>query len=272
MALNTKIIASQQKDVYKFVEDIKVGTYGEYTLKKYFKRYYPDLILEDKSDVSTYQSADIDLLLQDNKGRTRSIEVKNDRTLYKNLFYEIVSVRKDEKHDTPGCLIVTEADYLVYIYQAIQVALVVPVTYLNKWVDDYLSDGKNIRFGKASVSNENYEAEGYKIPVKTLLGESYGINGVDGIVLIDIQENKRLTYFEYETKRNSMHSELEGAWYSTIYDSSNWEEDNKSLYPNKNKLNVELLDKEVRLAQSRRKLRYLNAIYNKQNLITKDSY
>lgn len=271
MVLNHKVIASEQKDIYKFVEDIKIGTYGEYTMKKYYKKFFPNVQLEDKSGVSRYQSADIDLLLKDRKG-IKSIEVKNDRTVFPNMFYEIVSVRKDGIDDTPGCLIVTEADYLVYLYQAIKVAVIVPVNNLNNWVVSHLSNPNNKPFAKSIVNNDGYEAEGYRIPVKTLVGQTYGIDAVQGIRLVDIENNKNISYQEYEFKRSDMYTELNRSFYTKINDKSDWEEHNKQLFPDKGKLNVNLLDKSYRLKLSKNKLRYLNALHSGREVLIKNSH
>lgn len=271
MTLNTSVVASKQQETHRFIKDIEIGTYGEYTLKKYFKRFYPNIQIEDKSDVRAYQLADIDMLLKDGE-EVKSIEVKNDRTVFENLFYETVSVRKEGEEDTPGCVILTEADYLVYIYQAIGVAVVARVNNLNNWVVSYLSEPNNVPFRKAIVKNAGYEGEGYRIPVRSLMGEARGVEAVEGIQLVDLNDNVSLTYKEYESRRKDMYEELDESYYSTIKDRSDWEERNKVMYKNKNNLNIPLLDKDVRLKQSRNRLRYLNALYEGTKIIIKSSH
>lgn len=240
MAIIERMTGSKQNEAHEFIEDVKVGDFGEYMVKRYLCKKLPGAEIEDKSGVRTYQKADIDLVVND-KGRTFSIEVKNDRTVYGNLFYETISSIKDGVIDRPGCILVTEADYLMYYYQATEVVIIMNVDKLNQWVFNYLSNSTNERFPLGSVQNKEYRAEGFLIPVDKLLGD----NGVKGAVIRDTNTNKRLTLKKFHSRRNLVQSKVEST-YTNVDGEEGWLNTNRNLYPNYNQLDIPLLDDETR--------------------------
>lgn len=256
LTIKEKVYGSKQQTEHVFLNDLEVGKYGEYMIKKFFQKVMPNAHIEDKSDDSRYQKADIDLLVQ-YQDKNFSVEVKNDRTLFENLFYETTSNKRKNGIDTPGCMLVTEATYLVYYYQATKVAAILPVKNFNIWVRSYLEDESNDRFRTVTVPNKGYLAEGFLIPLEEIFGE----NGVPGARLQSIVTRQTLSYEEYDNLRKYRRSKIK-ANYADVQGKVGWERRNELTYPNKNKLNVELLDDNDRIQRGLNRLSLLNVLNN----------
>lgn len=257
MSIKEIVYGSKQQEEHVFLNDLEVGKYGEYMVKKFFKEVMPSAYIEDKSDDSRYQKADIDLLVNC-KGKKFSVEVKNDRTLYENLFYETISNKRENGIDTPGCMLVTEATHLVYYYQATKVAAILPVKNFNIWVRSYLENENNKRFRTVTVPNKGYTAEGFLIP----LSEIFGKDGVPGARLQSFVTRQILSYKEYNDLRQYRYNNIK-ANYVKIRGQVGWERKNKKTYPNNNKLNMKLLDDQVRTQRGLNRLSLLNALNQK---------
>lgn len=244
-----------------FVSDLIKGEYGEYLVKKHLTNH--DLVteIEDKSGVERYQKADIDMLVRfEEDGDITSLEVKNDMTLFQNLFFESRSAIKPYGNDSPGCLLVTEADFLFYVYSAINVVLIVSVKELGKWVSNELMEDSKA-FRRVNPKNKGYTSEGYLVPIPRLMG-AYGSKAVPTIVIKDLTTNEKLTYNEYNARRKAKHAEI-GSNYVDIYAEEGWREENEAWFANQDALEIELLANEERLEKANRKLAFLDTLYDK---------
>lgn len=259
MTLVNSLVAAKQNNEHVFLEDAKIGDYGEYIIKNYLCNIMPNVQMEDKSLVYKYQRADIDLMVK-NEDIEFSVEVKNDTTLFENLFYETVSKRIPGREDVPGCLIVTEADYLFYLYQGLNSVVIIPTIELNDWVVNYLSDIENERFKKGKVYNKDYEGEGYRIPLRKIFGEVEGTKGIKSARIRDVLTGKELSFTEHDARRREVLKEI-GSCYIDRHVEKGWEEENDKLFRNKNKLNVTLMGENERLEKSTIKMNYLEYLY-----------
>lgn len=260
------LTATKRSKEHVMKKDVVKGDYGELLAKRFLEKFDRVGAIEDKSGVYEYQKADVDLLVEvpTRDGlEVLGVEVKNDTTTYPNLFYETKSVIKGEKVQSVGCLLVSEADYLIYIYQAFNAAVLVPLKNLNNWVVDYLKTGKT--FGKGPVYNTQYEGEGYKIPVRALAGEA-GFKKVRQLQLVDLTTTKPISYAEFEKRRVWADKETDGKKYTKVNleKEKGWEEINRRLYPNRNKLDIVLMDIPERDERSRKKLEYLESFYGQK--------
>lgn len=261
----TIIKATERETKHEFKKDITKGDYGELLAKRFLSKFNGITDIEDKSGVYKYQKADIDLLVEtptNEKGRVvLGVEIKNDTTAFKNLFYETKSVISNGKVHSPGCLLVSEATFLLYIYQTFNVAIMVPLPNLNNWVGDNLKKGNFFR--RKSVGNKSYMGEGYLIPVAAMAGKMEYYDGIDGLKFFDTKTSKQINYDEYEKRRQIANKLLRGKKYAELnYDKEEgWQEVNRNLYPNENRLNIPLMSISQREKLSRKKLEFLEHLY-----------
>lgn len=253
------ITGTSRNTNHVFLDDIDVGEYGEYLAKQYLSNLPGVNIIEDKSNEPSYQKADVDILVEtdtrDNK--VVGFEIKNDTSLYPNLFFETKSVVKNGKVHAVGCKLVSEAHYLMYIYQSYDVAVYVPLSKLEKWVEKQLIAGH--RFRKGYPKNKGYSGEGYLIPIEMLAPENGGIKHLN---FVDIRTGKRLNYKKFEQRRKEAIAKLGGTMYAQLTVENNWRTENDKLFPNNNVLNIPLRTEADRTRISRLKLEYLESFYN----------
>lgn len=232
---------------HNFWEDKKEGKYGEYLVKKYWNEYFSSITeyAEDKSENPDYQKADIDLIVQYKQDKQRiiqTLEVKTDSTLYPNLFYETVSTSNQNGVETPGCMITSEADVLLYVYSALDVMVVVELKQLREWVRSHFVLGGH--FNEKNVKNSTYDAKGYAIPIEMLVGAHGGCAGVPGLMLRDMNTNQHLSFEEYEARRQVM-EDLLNSKRTNLVKQKGWDTLNKKIWPDYNRLNVAVMsDKE----------------------------
>lgn len=239
--MSTTIVTAVTKDTnHKFHSDLQKGEYGEYLVKKYLHKFFQHRITyaEDKTGVKKYQKADIDFLVQFEKRAIQGVEVKNDNTLYPNLFYETVSVSKEGKKDTPGCMLVTEADVLFYVYEALNVAVIAPLPALRQWVKDYFDSGGILE--EKTVFNAGYQARGYGLPMHKLMGNHGGWTEVEGLKVVDMLTNRRLSFDEYDFRRRRMLKETNGQRYVKTTKEDAWSSLNKRIWANRDVMNIPL--------------------------------
>lgn len=216
------------------------GKYGEYLVQKYLKTFFEDKYntMEDKSDDPRYQKADIDLLVQLDGRPVQGIEIKNDNTLHPNLFFETVSVVRKHAPDSPGCMIVSEADALYYVFEPTGIAVVCSLSKLREWVIYY--KGTGAWFKEVPVYNEKYQAKGIPLPVKKMMGMDPHCKGVGAVKLIDIETNTRITYEEFDRRRLDMLKKSGGEFNVEVEKDPAWLSKLNRLAPNKNVLNIPL--------------------------------
>lgn len=241
LKMSNPIVTAVSKDNnHVFHSDIQKGEYGEYLVKKYLHKHYQNRIIyaEDKTGVKKYQKADIDFLLQFEGQAIQSVEVKNDNTLYPNLFYETVSVSKEGREDTPGCMVVTEADVLFYVYEALNVTVIVPLASLRQWVKEFFDSGGVLE--EKTVFNAGYQARGYGMPLQKLMGDQGGWAAAEGIKVVDMQTNCLLTFDEYDLKRRRLLKKTNGQRYVKTMKEKAWSSKNQRIWPNREIGNIPL--------------------------------
>lgn len=273
---SSHLLTATTKDaIHVFVNDLEKGEFGEYTVKQYLQRFPYVRQIEDKSGEYAYQKADIDLLAQLNNGNIVSIEVKNDASLFPNLFFETKSVVQSGRDTKPGCSILSDAGMLFYVYQGLDVVVVTPLDALNAWVADYLASDR-VRFKKGYPLNKGYRTkkpangaetndytgEGYRIPLKALLGEQDGLAGVPGLSIRDLQTNQTLTFEAFNALRLRTKQALGGTNYVKLEAPKGWRTRNQSLYPNKGVLDIPLRNRKEREQDAIATMNQLDALYD----------
>lgn len=151
-----------------FVNDKKIGKIGEKIAKKIIEEQF-GYSLEDVSEDREWQKEDVDFLLN---GGTCKVEVKTDRTITPNIFFETES---NSKRGTLGCMLYTTADILFYVHLGHQFILTAPVEPLRDWV---LLNYNSFREVGAKTSN----ARGLLLPIRQVINEvpNVGILNMDG--------------------------------------------------------------------------------------------
>lgn len=152
---------------YDFYECDQLAIIGEEkTAKILSKKGFTNIrnVRKDKK----YQQQDIDILAIF-KGAEYRIEVKADKTKYKNIFYEVIS---NDVKNTIGCMRKTNADYLVYyfILPSRNIAYVFNVQDFRLWAELYIKE-KNLVLKPAK--NKHYKSWGYLIPISEIIGKSF---------------------------------------------------------------------------------------------------
>lgn len=238
--LTSSVVASSKETAHNFYEDLKKGAYGEYLVKKYMHKFFEKRIsfAEDKTAVKKYQKADIDFVVSFTDRAVETIEVKNDSTLSKNLFYETISVKREEGEDTPGCMLASEADVLFYVFQGMDLALVMSLPKLREWVNAFLSCGGTLQ--SKEVGNIGYQAEGYLVPIRLLMGDHSGWAGLEGLKIVDLSTNKRLDYEGFEQRRQEKLKESDGKFWIKVKREASWEAKSRRLWRNGDHLEVPL--------------------------------
>lgn len=234
------LVASSKSTAHSFYHDLKKGAYGEWLVKKYMHKFFQNRIsfAEDKTAVKKYQKADIDFVVSFKDRAVETIEVKNDSTLSQNLFYETISVKREEGEDTPGCMLASEADVLFYVFQGMDLALVMSLPKLREWVNAFLSCGGTLQ--TKEVGNIGYQAEGYLVPIRYLMGDHSGWAGLDGLKIVDLTTNERLDYEAFEERRQEKRKEAGGKFWIEVKREASWEAKSRRLWRNGDHLEVPL--------------------------------
>lgn len=220
-----------------FHTDTIRGDYGEYRVKKFLSELYGDSLeyAEDKSLNKYYQKAGIDLIIQYLNGAMTTIEVKNDSTVSKNIYFETISQSKPGEEDVPGCMLTTEAENIFYMFEELDVVLIMQTQQLREWVKSYLANGGVLE--TRTVQNFTYSSQGYLIPIERLMGAHDGWTGVYGMRVIDMQTGNMLNYEELEKHRNLVETILEDGEERYTTREKHWSIMNKQLWKDHDILN-----------------------------------
>lgn len=227
---------SEQK-VHSFHKDTRHGDYGEYIVKKFYIEHLRHELeyAEDKSNNKNYQGADVDLLVKYKTGDIEAIEVKNDRQTSGNMFYEIVSQSRPGETDVDGCMLTTEAETLIYVFEHLNLMMLLNMERLREWVKSYLDNGGYLE--KKNVLNHTYMSQGYLIPVEKMMGENLAWAAVDGIKMIDIDSGEKVSFEKFEERRKEA-NDLESP---IIYErDKHWFANNKNIWTDRNVLDIPL--------------------------------
>lgn len=117
-----------------------------------------------------YQGIDIDLLWYVRSTKTgqivkKTIEIKGDRYYHTgNYFFETIS---NSSKNTPGCFLITEADYVFYYFVEQKELHILPTTETRDW---FLRNEKKFAEAQTSTSSANkkllYKSFGRKVPIR----------------------------------------------------------------------------------------------------------
>jgi len=133
---------------HNFADSIKVGKKGENIVYDWLMSRESVKNVIDVSDDRDYQKKDIDYIVQFHKGKNVSIEIKCDTYYHTgNFFLELIS---NDNKGTEGCLIYTEADYLFYFFDKVNILYIIPVKELQQWISENKDSG---RFRKKKCGN-----------------------------------------------------------------------------------------------------------------------
>jgi hypothetical protein len=135
-------------------------------------RNITDWELYNVEDDLFFRSLDVDLIARTGSGETLLLEVKGDRYLSGNIYIETVSNRTK---NTPGCLLYTCADYLIYYFVKAGFALVIPVTALQEWIPANIKRFPRHNPTTTSGGKVIFDSEGHTVPITTLVEEIPGI-------------------------------------------------------------------------------------------------
>ena len=142
-----------------FVNDKVIGKIGEGVVKELIEDVYGHKVV-DVSEDAEWQKVDVDFLVDGFQ-----VEVKTDTSKTPNIFFETVS---NKEKNTPGCMLVTTADFLYYVHLGHNYILTIPLENYRIWVLDIQDELRevNVRTSKAV---------GLLVPLKRLFDEVEGV-------------------------------------------------------------------------------------------------
>ena len=118
-----------ESGVHNFDKSIKIGDIGETIMEYFITRNFPIRSIVSVAKVPMYQQQDIDFIVTFMNGTEQTLEVKTD-TYDVNVFYELIS---NDIYNTPGCLVKTKADFVVYYFINLEVVYFIDRRYFQKW-------------------------------------------------------------------------------------------------------------------------------------------
>jgi hypothetical protein len=148
---------------YKINEMFDIGKNGVEKIKSYLESIDNILIVEDVQNVREYQHKDIDLRYLTKTNIIVSIEVKTDRYYNTgNFFFETIS---NKQKNTPGCFMYTEADYIYYYYNTVNMIYKIPVVESRQWFINHMNSFKT----KETSTDNYYITIGKLVPRKIIM-------------------------------------------------------------------------------------------------------
>lgn len=143
--------------IYEFDNQNSLGKNGESIIKYWLIKQVDVVDIFDVSSMKEYQANDIDLVVLYQNSNKITYEVKTDSFLTGNLFFETVS---NVNKNTPGCMIYTKADYILYFFIKNNNLYKLPTNKFRNWV---LSNKET--FKEKIVKNKYYHSKGLLIPL-----------------------------------------------------------------------------------------------------------
>lgn len=118
--------------VSNFDKSSEFGKKGEKAGIEILEELFAGGIFNDVSLDKEYQKLDIDLIIK-YEYEDYKIEIKTDKTAYKNLFLEVIS---SLERGTPGWFSITEADYIFYGFSLSGDIYFIPVSFLRELLEE----------------------------------------------------------------------------------------------------------------------------------------
>lgn len=153
---------------HRFFTSNKFGKQGEQEVLEYIRKKESDIkSIQDVSSDPEYQKKDIDAIVHFNNGEQWKIEIKTDsHPDTGNIVFEAWSSVEDKN---PGCMYITECDYLYYYFPASGELIRLKMEPYRKWVEVNLERGNfNTVYVKNSGWGITYNSLNYLIPKKML--------------------------------------------------------------------------------------------------------
>lgn len=152
--------------VHDFKQSLVLGEQGEGIILDWFKNRNKTSEVLDVRGNPKYRADDIDFIIKDKNGSSRSIEVKTDSYKSGNFFYETVSAVETQ---SLGCMYKSKADYLVYYFINENKFYVIDFEEFNNWMSKLIAErnpyAKFKQFKNNRYDNSKYTSQGYTIPI-----------------------------------------------------------------------------------------------------------
>ena len=129
--------------VHNFHQSIKTGAIGEEIIKYFIEKNFAVESVVSVAGDPKYQQDDIDFIVTFKNGTKRTVEVKTD-TYEVNFFYELIS---NDIYNTPGCLVKTKADIVVYYFINLEIAYFIDRRHFQKWFKEHEFDTVVDKYG-----------------------------------------------------------------------------------------------------------------------------
>ena len=115
--------------VHNFHQSIKTGAIGEEIIKYFVEKNFAVESVVSVAGDAKYQQDDIDFIVTFKNGKKVTLEVKTD-TYDTNFFYEVIS---NDIYNTPGCLVKTKADVIVYYFINLEIVYFIDRKHFQDW-------------------------------------------------------------------------------------------------------------------------------------------
>ena len=122
--------------VHNFHQSIKTGAIGEEIIKYFVEKNFDVESVVSVAGDAKYQQDDIDFIVTFKNGKKVTLEVKTD-TYDTNFFYEVIS---NDIYNTPGCLVKTKADVVVYYFINLEIVYFIDRKHFQNWFQQHEFD------------------------------------------------------------------------------------------------------------------------------------
>ena len=122
--------------VHNFHQSIKTGAIGEEIIKYFVEKNFAVESVVSVAGDPKYQQDDIDFIVTFKNGKKVTLEVKTD-TYDTNFFYEVIS---NDIYNTPGCLVKTKADVVVYYFINLEIVYFIDRKHFQNWFQQHEFD------------------------------------------------------------------------------------------------------------------------------------
>ncbi|MFW6024857.1 MAG: hypothetical protein ACOCRX_00800 [Candidatus Woesearchaeota archaeon] len=157
------------KNCYNFKDVYEQSLYGVNIVMEYLYLLKNTVYVQDVQDIKEFQKKDIDLLryVEEDTGEIveEKIEIKMDTYYYRsqNIYAETIS---NANKNTKGCFLLTECDYLYYLFIPGYILYKIPMKIVKPWFLDNIDNFKESSITKTINDNNEilYGSKGRLIP------------------------------------------------------------------------------------------------------------
>lgn len=158
---------------HNFENSKDVGEWGEKIIAAWVKQQVLVTDIQDLTKDTEYQKKDIDFLVSCKRfpgvPPQFTLEVKTDSYNSGNIFYETVS---NTETGTPGCMVMTEANYVAYYLTAYKKVYFLNINLFRNWVEQIQKDSR-LMGGIHDVQVRNVKRSAAHKPKEELTEEDY---------------------------------------------------------------------------------------------------